>query len=306
MILKEKPLTQSSDPKLKAKEDAESQMAFYLYHALATQENCYVLNDLRIIYKTEIAQIDHLIITQYGLFIIKSESVPGKISVNKNKEWSHTLNKISSGMASPVLQTEAQGKIFKELLVHNNKMLLGKGLLGITQKDFSDCPFVIFVAIADTGMIERKTDIPELLKADQIATAITIKLNELKKQNTLLSLHPRAWQTSAEETKNIAEFILKQHNPLIKKASFSENPVATAATHSENHFEKASVLKVGDVCPVCKSHKLIRKSVKRSNNTETDFLACGAYPYACKAIYALVALAKSVEIPAIKTDAEQY
>ena len=85
MILKEKNLKNSPDPKLKAGENAEKQMAFYLGRTFSNQEDCYIINDLRLIYKNDAAQIDHLIITQYGLFIVESKSV----RVNRTQRMRH-------------------------------------------------------------------------------------------------------------------------------------------------------------------------------------------------------------------------
>ncbi|MGB4811533.1 MAG: nuclease-related domain-containing protein [Methylophilaceae bacterium] len=176
MILKEKQLTNSTDPKLKAGEDAEKQMAFYLGRVFGKEKDCFVLNDLRITHKDDTAQVDHLIITRFGLFIIESKSVHGEISVNKHKEWTRTYMNKSQGMASPILQAEAQGRVLKDFIRENRELLLGKMLFGTTQKGFKFCPVFIYVAISDTGIIERKTDIPELLKADQVSQAISEKL----------------------------------------------------------------------------------------------------------------------------------
>lgn len=82
MILKEKELANPSDPRLKAGEEAEKQMAFYLQRAFRKRDDCFVINDLRVAYDEDFAQIDHLIISTYGLFIVESKSVHGTISIN--------------------------------------------------------------------------------------------------------------------------------------------------------------------------------------------------------------------------------
>lgn len=295
LILKEKQPTNSQNPKIRAGEEAEKQMAFYLQRAFAKKNDCFILNDLRIIHNDDTAQIDHLLVTQFGLFIIESKSVHGKIIVNKHNEWSRTYNKDVEGMPSPVLQAEAQGKVFRELLMKNKESLLGKALFGTTQKGFVNCKIFIYVAISDKGVIDREHDVKELFKADQICKSILTELESLKKRNSLLSLSVNpVWEISLEETKIVAEFLLSMHQPILKpKPVLTTISTTESKTISVNKPEKSFIPKVGAICPKCNKYKLIRKSITRSDNTETDFLACEAYPRECKAIFALVAVAKT-------------
>jgi Nuclease-related domain/Topoisomerase DNA binding C4 zinc finger len=267
LILKEKNLKNSPDPKLKAGENAEKQMAFYLSRTFSNQEDCYVINDLRLIYKNDAAQIDHLIITQYGLFIVESKSVYGKVTVNAKKEWSRTSSKFTSGLASPVLQADAQGKVIKSILKDNADQLLGK-LLGL-QKGFGSCPIFIFVAISDAGIIERKADIPELKKADQVTPEIELKLKALKKSSGILNAFKDSnpsWSMSEQETIKVANFLLNQHKPLIKEiASIQEKTLPSQMAVVKNMLEN-------DDCPRCKTGKLVKRKAK------TEFLGCSDFP----------------------------
>jgi hypothetical protein len=269
LILKEKNLKNSTDPKQKAGQEAEKQMAFYLGRTFSNQDDCYVINDLRIHYKNDTAQIDHLVVTQYGLFIIESKSVYGTITVNANKEWSRTFNKIVSGMASPVLQAEAQAKVIKNALNDNKDQMLGK-LLGL-QKGFGSCPVFVYVAISDTGIIERKANIPELKKADQITQEIELKIKTLKKNSSILSAlnnSDPAWSMTKEETIKVADFLLNQHKPLIKPVIENEvkiDPILGTSTELDVYKEK-------DTCPRCKTGELVKRKAK------TEFLGCSNYP----------------------------
>jgi hypothetical protein len=269
LILKEKNLKNLSNPKFKAGENAEKQMAFYLSRAFANQEDCYVINDLRIHYKNDTAQIDHLVVTQYGLFIIESKSVYGTITVNPNKEWSRTFNKIVSGMASPVLQAEAQAKVIKNALNDNKDQMLGK-LLGL-QKGFGSCPVFVYVAISDAGIIERKANIPELKKADQITQEIELKIKTLKKNSSILSAlnnSEPAWSMNKEETIKVVDFLLNQHKPLIKPVIENEVKIdPNLGTRTE-----IGVYKENDICPRCKTGELVKRKGK------TEFLGCSNYP----------------------------
>ena len=305
MILKEKQLTNSQDPKVRAGEEAEKQMAFYLQRAFGKPKDFFVLNDLRIVHDSDIAQIDHLIVSRFGLFIVESKSVHGTIIINKQKEWSRTYNNKPEGMRSPVLQAEEQGKVLKELLRANTEQLLSK-MLGTIQKGFGYCPVNIFIAISDNGIIDRKTVIKELFKADQISKAIDDKLKDLKKASSLLSFSiDTGWCMSEKEAEIVAHFLLRQHQPKVKTDASIPIKTKLQLPTIKPTTEKAFIPKVGAICPKCNQHKLVRKSISRSDGTETDFLACATYPKECKAIFALVAVANGVSLATSKIETKK-
>ncbi|HEU0219496.1 MAG TPA: NERD domain-containing protein [Gallionella sp.] len=297
MILKEKEFTNPSDVKLRAGEDAEKKLAHYLKRAFKKRDDCFVINDLRLIHDGEAAQIDHLIVSPYGLAIIESKSCHSTIIVDEFNRWARTFNGKPEGMKSPVLQAEEQGKIVKELLQANTERLLGKMLMGSVQRGFAYCPFLVYASVSDSGIIEQKIDVPELYKADEVAKAITDKLDELKKKSDLLS--PKFWLTSevgwrmkSDEAKAVAEFLVSQHQPRLQVIFERDNKKESLPEAVPKQIETTFVPKVGAVCPKCGSNKIVRKSVPRSDGTETDFLACEGYPSSCKAMFPLVAVVR--------------
>lgn len=296
MILKEKEFTNSSDPRLKAGEEAEKQMAFYLQRAFRKRDDCFVINGLQLIHDGDAAWPDHLVVSTYGLFIVESKSVHGTISINQHGDWQRTYNDKVVGIPSPVLQAQEQGRIIKELLRENAEQVLGKILFGKVQKGFRYCPVCVYVAISDSGIIERGMNIPELLKADVVAGAITKQIADFKSKASLLS--PKnlfstdvIWEMTKQETQATAEFLVSEHTP--PALSVKAEPTLTkdnSKPTSMQQPEEIFVPKVGAPCPKCGQQKLIRKSINRSDGTETDYLACGGYPSLCKALFPLVAL----------------
>ena len=183
------------------------------------------------------------------------------------------------------------------LLRSNTERLLGKMLMGNVQKGFGYCPFFVYVSVSDSGIIEQKIDVPELHKADEVAKAIIGKLDELKKKSDLLS--PKFWLTSEvgwrmklEEAKAVAEFLIDQHQPILQAIHVKKVKGAHLPEVAPVQIKSTFVPKVGATCPECQSRKLVRKSVGRSDGTETDFLACEGYPSSCKAIFPLVAVVR--------------
>lgn len=317
MILKEKEFTNSSDPRLKAGEEAEKQMAFYLQRAFSKRDDCFVINGLQLIHDGDGAWPDHLVISTYGLFIVESKSVHGTISINQHGDWQRTYNDKVIGIPSPVLQAQEQGRIIKELLRGNAEQVLGKILFGKVQKGFRYCPVCVYVAISDSGIIERGMNIPELLKADVVAGAITKQIADFKSKASLLS--PKnllstdvIWEMTKQEAQATAEFLVSKHtSPALSVKAEPTLAKDNSKPTSMQQPEKIFVPKVGAPCPECGLQKLIRKSINCSDGTETDYLACQGYPNSCKAIFPLVAVVRQVmptyearETPATKTIGE--
>lgn len=315
MILKEKEFTNPSDPRLRAGEEAEKQMAFYLQRAFRKRDDCFVINDLRVSYDGDFAWIDHLIVSTYGFFIVESKSAH-VIGINEHGDWQRTYNNESTGMQSPVLQAQEQGRILKELLIANKEKLRGKIFFGKMQKGFKYCPIDVYIAISDNGIIQRGMDIPELFKADAVTGAIIEKMVQLKNKANQISLKnvfsmDVVWEMTKQEAQAAAEFLVSVHTP--SATSVKAEPTIVRANQKPTSVpqpEKTFVPRVGAACPECGQQKLIRKSINRSDGTETDFLACQGYPVACKALFPLVAVApklaseiKAVAAPEFAEDA---
>jgi len=300
MILKEKELTNPSDPRQKAGEEAKKQMAFYLQRAFRKRDDCFVINDLRVIYDGDVAQIDHLVVSPFGLFIIESKSVHGTISINQHGDWKRSYNNEVTGIPSPVLQGQEQGRILKEQLRENAEQVLGKILFGKLQKGFRYCPVCVYVAISDSGIIERGMDVPELLKADVVSGTIAKQIDEFASKANLLS--PKnllstdvIWEMTKDEAKATAEFLVSQHQPRLRVVDERERNEKISSEVLSAQIGTTFVPKVGALCPKCGTNKLTRRSVPRSDGTETDYLACSGYPGSCTAIFPLVALVQQNE-----------
>ena len=278
MILKQKQFTPQTDPRMIAGDAAEKQMAFYLQRMFGQAQDIFVINDLRIEHAGEVAQIDHLIVSRWGLCIVESKSVTDSVHINAHGEWAREYKGKMQGMPSPVLQGEAQGRLLKQLLTENKQLLLGT-LLGMLQKGFFYCPAKVYVAISDSGMIQREMTLPEVMKADAVAPAIESWLKEQPAKNMKelfsFSLKVDTWSMSDDEAKCVTDFLLARHSPLDRVAS-TETPLVRPAPIAE-----------GQPCPECGTHKLLRKSLTRAGSPPREFLACAAYPKTCTGIFPL-------------------
>ncbi len=168
MIVKDLEPQQHADPLRRAGYDAERQMAHYLKRAFAEDPRKFVFHNLRLERRGEIAQIDHLILHRFGLLIIESKSVAGQVSVNEHGEWTRWWNRQGRGMPSPVLQARRQLDLLLALLDDHTTELMDRSMLGLKQRTLSGVRRDVLVAISDGGRITRKSEVPELVKADQV------------------------------------------------------------------------------------------------------------------------------------------
>lgn len=298
MILKEKAPIPANDPRTKSGDDAERQMAHYLKREFGKQKDCFVLNDLRLVHEDEVAQIDHLLVTKFGFFVIESKA--GDINVDARGQWFRVRDGGATGMPSAVIQAERQGGLLRELIQANREVLRGKYLFGKLQGGFLGALVECFVGVSDKGIISAQVDIPNLDKADNIPRLIRSRLQALEDKHKLLSVRNLfstdvLWEMRVVEAEAVANFLLHQHQPgthpgvVVKEVSLipQVNPVATTKTRF--------IPRAGAACPLCDQGKLERRSVRRADGTETDFLSCSRYPEHCKAIFPLVALTLPTE-----------
>ena len=291
MIVKEKKFTPSTDPKVRAGDEAEKDMAFRLARRFGKDPNVHIINDLRIKHEGNTFQVDHLLVTPWGLFIVESKSVHCPVTIkvwdDKREHWSRNFDGKADGIDSPVLQAEEQGRLLKTFMRDNTEQMLGK-MIGLVQKGFRYCPIITLVAISRSGVIEVASGTlhKSVLKADEIAPEIARQIASLKKKANLLNLSlDTGWEMTEAEAAKVASFLVSAHCQ--RQPQRQEAPLPSKESPLPVSTQAGTVPRVGAFCPKCRTRKLVRKSVRRSDGTETDFLACGGYPQDCTQIFAL-------------------
>jgi ssDNA-binding Zn-finger/Zn-ribbon topoisomerase 1 len=291
MIVKEKKFSPSTDPRVRAGDEAEKDMAFRLGRRFGHEPKVHIINDLRIGHEGNTFQIDHLLVTPWGLFIVESKSVHCPVTIkvwdDKREHWSRNFDGKTEGIDSPVLQAEEQGRLLKTFMRDNDEQMLGK-MIGLVQKGFGYCPIISLVAISRSGVIEVASGAlhKSVLKADEIAPEIARQIASLKKKASLLNLSlDTGWEMTVEEAVKVANFLVSAH--IQKQPPKSEAPPASIESTLSVRTQTGTVPRVGAPCPKCRTRKLVRKSVHRPDATETDFLACEGYPKDCTQIFAL-------------------
>lgn len=200
MILKELDPFSSDDKFEKAGRNAEESIAFYLKRFFEDDPNIIVLNGIRLEADGDAAQIDHLVIHQYGLILVESKSVSGRIQLLDDGQWLRWYNNQSQGMKSPITQARMQAAFLKKQL---SKVVKQKGI-------FDNVPFDILVALSDQGHFLPPKSSPrpnEVCKADQVPD----KIDEISKQ-----YHEKqdSFVFSSKNLEILANYLIQTHKPL--------------------------------------------------------------------------------------------
>lgn len=149
---------------------AEKQMAYQLTRYFQTNKNIIVYNNLEICFGDVRTQIDHLVCSCHGVYLIESKSINGNISVNNYGEFTRKNKPINS----PVMQVKSQKKVLFDFLNENSEEILGKWL-GL-QKGFKTWTPKYYVAVSEKakivgsgrgdfkGILCKFDQIPEMIK----------------------------------------------------------------------------------------------------------------------------------------------
>jgi len=208
MIVKELDPLVSDDKYAKAGYRAEVTMAHYLKRYFKESTDIHVLNSIRIEHDNDAAQMDHLVIHPFGMIIVESKSVHGKLQIKDDGQWIRRYSDYSKGMASPITQAKLQGNFLRSVL---NKAAKPEGF-------FNKMPIDILVSISDEGEIwwPPSGKLDEVWKADQICDRIEALIVESSRL-----AEGKPFLVSSHASK-LSEYLCKVHKPLIKQESKGE------------------------------------------------------------------------------------
>lgn len=243
MILKELDPFNSDDRFMRAGRAAEEQMAFYLKRFFGSDPDVLVLNGIRLEAEGDAAQVDHLIVHPFGISIVESKSVHGKVQIKDDGQWIRWFgNNLSKGMRSPITQARLQEQFFREVLgrASNNPAALAA------------IPFDLYVAISDEGVIlwPKSGKVPGVCKADQVADEVAASI-----QARSVGKGPRL---TAESCSKLANFLIAKNQPLKPAKREDESNAATASEARAQVIAtpKAPAVSTSYICKHCSSAEL--------------------------------------------------
>lgn len=87
------------------------------------RENYKILNDIIIPHREKTTQIDHLVISKYGVFVIENKNFAGSIYGSEyDKNWTQVMGRTNYKFYNPVLQNYAHIKAIENIIGEDKKI----------------------------------------------------------------------------------------------------------------------------------------------------------------------------------------
>ena len=176
--------------KLKIGIEGEKKIEFELTSIHDTPLIC--LNDIRLEYNNEVAQMDFILVARSSIIVIESKELIGNISIDNEGNFTRTYqtyqNKIykKEGMYSPIAQNDRHIEILKRMLVENK--VIGK-----------DFPIHSLVVIANDKCIVDKKFAPKVIK--ELITKydqLRYKIQDILKNDEIYDINDKDMQYIAD------------------------------------------------------------------------------------------------------------
>ncbi len=248
-----------------------------------------LLKDLTLRTPDGTTQIDHLVVSRFGVFVIETKNMKGRIFGNeKHARWTQKLYRRSYRFQNPLRQNYKHVKTVQELLeiprdtIHNVVVFIGDATLktdmpanvacsghGLARYIKSHAQEVFDKSAAD-DMVKRLTD-SRLKRGIKTNRAHRKHLREAKAgRRTGISKNPSATNAPDDSKTNRAHRKRPREAKAGRRTGISKNPSATNAPDDSQR------------CPVCGCRMVIR--TKRRSGER--FLGCPRFPK-CRGIRAL-------------------
>ena len=200
MIFKEMDQLDWRDQSAVMHRTADEQMPYYLRRYFGDSAEVDVLNQLRVISGGVVTQVDHLLLHPYGLVVVDSRSVSGRLQVREDGRWICLHHHQPRVIHSPVTLAYTQALSLKAFLV---KKVRQKGFFDKVELD-------VLVAVPDTEAIEWPSAgaLVEVCNADEVPGQINQRVAQYRGMGVGPGL------LIPEQRRRLAEFLCVKHKPL--------------------------------------------------------------------------------------------
>lgn len=199
MIFKELDRLDWQDEFAVARRTADEQMPYYLRRFFGDSPEVDVINQLRVSTGGVLTEVDHLLLHPYGLVVVDSRSVSGRLQVKEDGHWICLHHDEPRLIRSPVTQAYAQALSLKAFL---EKKVRQKGFFDKVELD-------VLVAVPDTEAIEwpSRGALVEVCNADEVPGQVIQRLAEYRSMGVGPGL------LIPEQRRRLGAFLCVKHKP---------------------------------------------------------------------------------------------
>ena len=216
-------------------------------------------------------QIDHIIVSQYGLFVVETKNMKGWIFGSANQStWTQQIYKHKNKFQNPLRQNYKHLKILQSLLELDDKQIHSV-IVFIGNSTFKkNMPPNVTKGGGYIKFVESKTDV---VLSDEQVNAFIEKIEEGRLT--------QSFKTNREHVKHVRSIVSN-------KESTVTGPLPTQGIRDQNVKQQRTPREGGDPetsskqCPKCNS-KMVLRTAKKGSNAGNKFWGCSQYPR-CRAI----------------------
>lgn len=245
MILKDYVHRPDADPK---SEETCADAATRLRNAFKTNEDVVVLNDIRVPYdEGRTVNVDHIVLHSYGMTLINSRAIHGKIEVNYRGEWSRSIRGREVAMQNPIEMFKYVSRNIRQMLTERIDELLTrtKG----SQKTFENMPIdVLFIQAPKSAIVGTGINNSSIIFSEALTQTINRTFSSYKKREFQMYGGLDTFKISRSDMYAIADFLMGNE---IDRSSYPESSEVTTSTKSEKAPEgKRGIVKAQSTLPV--------------------------------------------------------
>lgn len=256
--------------------ESEKQNAYYINFYLANSKNLIVLHDIRLEHNGRTAQIDHMIMSRFGIELFESKSFKGKLTINADNSLEVNYNGTIKSFPSPIEQSKRHADVLQKFIEDNAD--LGKRIELLGGFNIKNV-----VLIHPETTITNKKLPDNFFRAD---TYINKRIKDIDNIGVIEMFKTVSKMITIDSVKELAELIKNAHKPVefnyenkykISKVKEKDTQIVekeidiVSLEKDKKPKSSKQQLKEGDECPFCKSKLLLR-------NGKTKFLGCSSYP----------------------------
>lgn len=206
MILKDYVHRPDADPR---SEETCAEAATRLRNAFKSNEDVILLNDVRLPFDEErTVNVDHIVLHSYGMTLISSRAIYGKIEVNYRGEWSRNIKGREIAMQNPIELFKHVSKNLRQNLTANIDQLLTRAK-GAAARTFENMPIdVVFIQALKSTIIGTGINQSNIIFVEALTQNINRTFSSYKKREFQMYGGLDTFKISQSDMYAIANFLM--------------------------------------------------------------------------------------------------
>ncbi|MBE0508314.1 MAG: NERD domain-containing protein [Marinospirillum sp.] len=190
-------------------EETCAEAATRLRNAFKANEDVVLLNDVRLPFDEErTVNVDHIVLHSYGMTLISSRAIYGKIEVNYRGEWSRNIKGREIAMQNPIELYKHVSKNLRQNLTANIDQLLTRAK-GAVARTFENMPIdVVFIQALKSTIIGTGINQSNIIFVEALTQNINRTFSSYKKREFQMYGGLDTFKISHSDMYAIANFLM--------------------------------------------------------------------------------------------------